>query len=280
LTGFSKATYTYPVAKKGFTLIELLVVVAIIAILASLLLPALSRAKAGAHSAQCKSNLRQLSLALQSYLADFTAYPLYSEPKMGTTIDWNSVVRWNTQLSDYMARGATTTKLTDWFSPIYKCPANKSHSRYLGVSVGVAFGSYGYNDRGTATETYSELSRGLGGLMRLTNSVPVPESAVRTPADMIAIGDGIYAGPYSPDPARPGPLVGVTDKFSYGEKQSSLPQLPAYIRAAANRLEADRHRGQYNVVFCDGHIEQIKSVVLFSSNGPMKPRWNSDNQPH
>ena len=69
--------------KRGFTLIELLVVIAIIGILASLLLPALARAREAARRASCQSNLKQIGLVFKMYAGECNDFFPVAHPKWG-----------------------------------------------------------------------------------------------------------------------------------------------------------------------------------------------------
>jgi prepilin-type N-terminal cleavage/methylation domain-containing protein/prepilin-type processing-associated H-X9-DG protein len=131
---------------RGFTLVELLVVISIIAMLISLLLPALASARNAGRNAQCKSQERQIALAMINYAADFKGYaPLISTPGYGG-FDWMF------HLSDYL-NGPRKTDMV----AIYATPQNganwvKSPSKAMRVlqcpSTYAAFEMWGYNSYG------------------------------------------------------------------------------------------------------------------------------------
>ncbi len=74
--------------RRSFTLIELLVVIAVIAILAALLLPALSMAKEYGARSLCSSNLHQIGLGVNSYANDWGYYPAVTDMAWGGDLNW------------------------------------------------------------------------------------------------------------------------------------------------------------------------------------------------
>lgn len=120
----------------GFTLIELLVVIAIIAILAGMLLPALSRAKTKAQGISCMNNLRQLMLGWKLYADDFNGQLVAAEENMegGRRPNWFSgwmdfsSARVNWDIQNDMVK----SPLWDYVGQtpdIFKCPADRAAVR-------------------------------------------------------------------------------------------------------------------------------------------------------
>ena len=140
--------------KRGFTLIELLVVIAIIALLVSILLPSLTRAKHLARNVVCASNLRGVSNALNLYAQDNNGWipcPLYPSPNdpagdpstypfYGDT--WNYILS-----PDHKNTYGWKPNILYCSRENFFCPADKdARTRGVGFYGSTGMGSYGLND--------------------------------------------------------------------------------------------------------------------------------------
>jgi prepilin-type N-terminal cleavage/methylation domain-containing protein/prepilin-type processing-associated H-X9-DG protein len=268
----------------AFTLIELLVVIAIIAFLAALLLPVLNRAKAAALSAGCKSNLHQYGLAMGMYVNDFKAYPrAYSTNSYGQL-----VCVWPQYFAPYIPQlyiqvyiNPQTMRAT--MQNGMDCPG---YLRLGGMPGGVFTndclqqGSYGYN-----TDGFANVGLGLGGDLSGIPSAPdytVRENLVVCPSDMVALADAAllnapipytFSGVLDLTAATFSSVVFLEAGPGLGTGSSQLSLIIPYSQR--------RHGGQWNVVFCDAHVEGLRARDLFNYHSDLLlRRWNRDHLAH
>ena len=217
-----------------FTLVELLIVVAIIAILAGMLLPALNSARAKARAISCSSILKQYGTANLMYVGENRDWCV---PAQAPEISVCGIYYYNQHFRNSL--GIKQTPSSRWFKSSMLCPESDAVQKLSTKATAYEIQKgYGWCNRsyGIAYETlYSE--SGSANWSTKTHAYFMPR--MKRPSDSVLFGDSLDTLLQKPDPSS------ATGYFNMGESNAS------------SSCMAYRHSQRLNAVFFDSHVESL-----------------------
>ena len=251
----------------AFTLIELLVVIAIIALLASMLLPALSKAKGRASAAYCLNHTKQLALATHLYSGDNQEWlpPIQAQIPGGETT-------WRPYLYEFVGRNPR----------IYDCPVEKIESYASGRKATQKTGTGNLTILGTFNDAEIDVPSGLGavnvhwvaggaqppfGRPRGYEDNVCRFSAIESSSALILFGDGHSD------------VNGVWPRDRWWIwKELGDANSPGFNRIAQGDKGAVRHDRKSNYSFADGHAERLDAGRIPCTTNQCA--WSAKIDPH